>query len=175
MKVRLALIGMAISLALGGVANADDAADPAAPVKQIIAISQDIFKADAPAKDDYFSDKWLTVLFSSALAKQAKEGFAKAQANDEPFIDYDPVLGGQDGCQPKDVSITDAGIKDGVSDVVARFRASYCFDGSDNAFTETHFKVIVENGKAVIDDIVNTVPDGDPISLRDVMKSYFEQ
>lgn len=159
-------------LTLAGASLADDA-DPIAPVQKIMEISQGMFKESDPSTDDYFSDKWLPQLFSSAFVTIARKGFAKAQENDEPFIDYDPVIGGQDGCQPKDISITNAGQKDGVTDVVARFRATYCFDGSDNAFTETHFKVIQENGQARIDDIVNIVPDGDPISLREAMRNYF--
>jgi hypothetical protein len=159
-------------LTLAGVALADDA-DPTAPVQKILQISQGMFKDSDPAADDYFSDKWMPQLFSSAFVTIARKGFAKAQANDEPFIDYDPVIGGQDGCQPKDLTITNTGQKDGAADVVARFRATYCFEGSDNAFTETHFKVVQENGQARIDDIVNIVPEGDPISLRETMNSYF--
>jgi hypothetical protein len=31
----------------------------------------------------------------------------------------------------------------------------------------------MENGVAKIDDIVNIIPDGDPVSLRDTMNGYF--
>jgi hypothetical protein len=163
---------LAAFFALAVPALADDA-DPVAPVEKIMQISQGMFKETDPSGDDYFSDKWMPQLFSQAFADIARKGFAKAKENDEPFIDYDPVLGGQDGCQPKDLTISNAGPKDGAFDVVAKFRALYCFDGSDNSFSETHFKVVMENGVAKIDDIVNIIPDADPISLRDVMKSYF--
>ena len=159
-------------LALVSPVLADDA-DPTAPVQKIMQISQGVWKQDNPEQDDYFSDKWMPQLFSSAFVTIAKKGFAKAQANDEPFIDYDPVLGGQDGCAPKDLTITNAGPKDGGFDVVAKFHAFYCFDNADNRFSETHFKVVMENGAPKIDDIVNIIPDGDPVSLRDTMNGYF--
>ena len=159
-------------LAFAVPALADDA-DPTAPVQKIMQISQSVWKEDNPDQEDYFSDKWMPQLFSSPFVTIAKKGFAKAQENNEPFIDYDPVLGGQDGCAPKDLTVTNAGPKDGGFDVVAKFRAFYCFDGNDNRFSETHFKVVMENGAAKIDDIVNIVPDGDPVSLRDTMNGYF--
>ncbi|MET3612261.1 hypothetical protein ABID16_000566 [Rhizobium aquaticum] len=159
-------------LALALPALAADA-DPVAPVQKIMEISQSTLSGNDSTQDDYFSDKWMPQLFSSAFVAIAKKGFAKAQANDEPFIDYDPVLGGQDGCAPKDLTITNAGPKDGGFDVIAKFHAFYCFDNADNRFSETHFKVVIENGAAKIDDIVNIVPDGDPVSLRDTMNGYF--
>ncbi len=135
---------------------------PTAPVQKIMQISQSNLSGDDSNQDDYFSAKWMPKLFSSAFVTIAKKGFAKAEANNEPFIDYDPVLGGQDGCAPKDLTITNAGPKDNGFDVVAKFHAFYCFDNADNRFSETHFKVVMENGVAKIDDIVNIVPDGDP-------------
>lgn len=165
-------IALTAFLLLAGLAHAENA-DPTAPVQKIMQISQGVWKENDPAEDDYFSDKWLPQLFSSAFVAIAKKGFAKAEENNEPFIDYDPVLGGQDGCAPKDLTITNAGPKDGGFDVVAKFRAVYCFDGADSRFSETHFKVVMENGAARIDDIINIVPDGDPISLRETMNGYF--
>lgn len=159
-------------LAFAVPALADDA-DPTAPVQKIMQISQSNLSGDDSNQDDYFSEKWMPQLFSSAFVTIAKKGFAKAEANNEPFIDYDPVLGGQDGCAPKDLTITNAGPKDGGFDIVAKFHAFYCFDNADNRFSETHFKVVMENGAAKIDDIVNIIPDGDPVSLRDTMNGYF--
>lgn len=167
------LLTVAALFALSALARAEDAADPTAPVQKIMQISQGMLKDTDGQAEDYFSDKWMPQLFSSSFVAIARKGFTKAQENDEPFIDYDPVLGGQDGCPPKDLTVTNAGQKDGAYDVVAKFRGFYCFDGTDNRFSETHFKVVMENGVPKVDDIVNILPDADPVSLRDVMNSYF--
>lgn len=165
--------------ALSSYAHAAGTVDPLAPVKAVISIVE---KNDSAQDDsdadyvDYLSGVPLHENFSVAFAAIAEKGEAQAEQDDQPFVDYEPVLGGQDSCPMKDLSLTNDGEKDGVYTIVAKFKASYCFtDGGSNAVSETDFKVIAQDGKPVIDDIINIVPDSEPLSLKDVMKSYFEQ
>ncbi|MGR6469158.1 hypothetical protein [Rhizobium sp. PAMB 3182] len=126
---------------------------------------------------DYLSDEWLDRDFSAGIAKLYREGSKTAAEKDEPFIDYEPVIGAQDFCPLKDVDVKLAGEKDGVYDVVASFKAESCFgdDGDSKSVTQTHFRVIEENGKPVIDDIVVKRGDEEQDSLKKIMQDYLAQ
>lgn len=126
---------------------------------------------------DYLSDEWLDRDFSAGIAKLYREGSKTAAEKDEPFIDYEPVIGAQDFCPLKDVDVKLAGEKDGVYDVVASFKAESCFgdDNDSQAVTNTHFRVIEENGKPVIDDIVVKRGDEEQDSFRKIMQDYLAQ
>jgi hypothetical protein len=126
---------------------------------------------------DYLSDEWLDRDFSAGIAKLYREGSQRAAEKDEPFIDYEPVIGAQDFCPLKDVDVKLAGEKDGVYDVVASFKAESCFgdDGDADAVTQTHFRVIEENGKPVIDDIVVKRGDEEQDSFKKIMQDYLAQ
>lgn len=142
-------------------------------VQKIMQISQSNLSGDDFSQDDYFFEKWMLKLFSFVFVMIVKKGFVKVEVNNEFFIDYDLVLGGQDGCVLKDFMIINVGLKDGGYDIVVKFYVFYCFDNVDNCFSEMYFKVVMENGVVKIDDIVNIVLDGDLVLLCDIMNGYF--
>lgn len=141
---------------------AAQAADYKAPVAEIMAAAttnwQDMgTDTDTPPPyTDYFSDDFLKRLYSKDFAAKYKEA-AKYPAYDDggsPF-DYDPIIGGQDGCALKDVTTTEGQPANGAEDVTVTFDNSHCFGerGADWQPEKLVFKLIEEDGRAVIDDI----------------------
>lgn len=153
--------------------------DPMVPVKAVVKMAEASFNENAevdPEAADYLSQKALKENFSAAFIDEFERGLKKAQENDEPFIDYDPVSGGQDSCPLKDVTYSAPVEKDGAYDITIHFKSIYCFgDEFADEVDQTRFHVIIENGKPLIDDIINIFPDTDPISVRQVMDDYFKE
>ena len=138
------------------------AADFKAPVSEVMAAAianwQDM-ATDAgtpPPYTDYFSDDFLARLYSRDFVAKYREA-AKYPAYDDggsPF-GYDPIIGGQDGCALKDVTTTEGPPAEGAEDVSVTFDNSHCF-GERTADWQPEklvFKLIEEDGRAVIDDI----------------------
>lgn len=154
---RFGLVALALLLPV-----AAQAADYKAPVAEIMAAAttnwQDMgTDTDTPPPyTDYFSDDFLKRLYSKDFAAKYKEA-AKYPAYDDggsPF-DYDPIIGGQDGCALKDVTTTEGQPANGAEDVTVTFDNSHCFGerGADWQPEKLVFKLIEEDGRAVIDDI----------------------
>ncbi|WP_411035801.1 hypothetical protein [Shinella sp. BYT-45] len=138
-----------------------EAADFKAPVSEIMSAAAANWQdtgpnGEAPPNVDYFSEDFLKRLYSRDFVARYREA-AKYPAYDDggsPF-DYDPVIGGQDGCALKDVTITEGRPADGAEDVTVTFDNSHCF-GERAAGWEPErlvFKLVEEDGRAVIDDI----------------------
>lgn len=139
-----------------------EAADYKAPVSEIMSAAttnwQDMgTDSDTPPPyTDYFSEDFLTRLYSKDFVAKYKEG-AKYPAYDDggsPF-DYDPIIGGQDGCALKDITVTEGQPAGGAEDVTVTFDNSHCFGerAADWEPEKLLFKVIDEDGRAVINDI----------------------
>lgn len=166
------MIFSALFLLLPAVAGA---ADPAAPVREVMAAAQsnwlDVPDTKRPEYVDYFSDDFLQRLYSSDFTK-AYRAALEYPAYDEgssPF-DYDVITMGQDGCELKDVKIAPGTTQAGRTDVKVTFDNSHCFGerAADWKPSEVHFLVVEEGARPVIDDIVRQM-DG-PQSLKSEMK-----
>jgi hypothetical protein len=138
------------------------AADFKAPVAEILSAAttnwQDMgTDTDTPPPyTDYFSEDFLKRLYSKDFVAKYREA-AKYPAYEDggsPF-DYDPIIGGQDGCALKDVTTTEGQPAAGAEDVTVTFDNSHCFGErtSDWQPEKLVFKLIEEDGRAVIDDI----------------------
>ena len=154
---RFGLVALAFLLPLSV-----QAADFKAPVSEIISAAtanwQDMgTDSDSPPPyTDYFSEDFLMRLYSKDFVARYKEA-AKYPAYDDggsPF-DYDPIIGGQDGCALKDVTTTEGQPANGAEDVTVTFDNSHCFGerAADWQPEKLIFKVVEEDGRAVIDDI----------------------
>ena len=139
-----------------------EAADFKAPVAEVMAAATANWQAmgtdtdTPPPYTDYFSEDFLKRLYSKDFVAKYKEA-AKFPAYDDggsPF-DYDPIIGGQDGCALKDVTTAEGQPENGAEDVTVTFDNSHCFGerASDWQPEKLVFKVIEEDGKTVIDDI----------------------
>ena len=154
---RFGLVALALLLPVSA-----EAADFKAPVSEIMTAAtgnwQDMgTDSDTPPPYvDYFSEDFLTRLYSKDFVAKYREA-AKYPAYDDggsPF-DYDPIIGGQDGCALKDVTTVEAQPANGAEDVTVTFDNSHCFGerASDWKPETLVFKMIEEDGRAVVDDI----------------------
>ncbi len=151
------------------------AADPSAPVNEIMQEAVKGWAEEAQAGEDYFSPARLGRIYSEDFAKAYREA-AKFPAYEEggsPF-DYDVIVSGQDSCSIKDLSVTPGAPADGKSDVTVTFDNTHCFGErpADWKPSELHFIVIEEGGKPVIDDIVRA---GDAGSLKSELQAIASQ
>jgi hypothetical protein len=157
MMSRLGLVALALLLPVSV-----EAADFKAPVSEVMAAAaanwQDL-GADTdtpPPYADYFSEDFLKRLYSKDFVAKYKEAAKYPAYEDDgsPF-DYDPIIGGQDGCALKDVTTTEEQPANGAEDVTVTFDNSHCFGerAADWQPETLVFKVIEEDGRAVIDDI----------------------
>ena len=138
------------------------AADFKAPVSEVMAAAttnwQDMgTDTDTPPPyTDYFSEDFLKRLYSKDFVTKYREAakFPAYEDGGSPF-DYDPIIGGQDGCALKDVAITEGQPANGAEDVTVTFDNSHCFGerASDWQPEKLVFKLVEEDGRAVIDDI----------------------
>lgn len=151
--------------------------DPLAPVREVMDLTVANWSDSVEEWKGIFEGDRLGRLYTKELAalyKQAAEKTARLFDSDEPVdpFDYDVVTNSQDGCPLEDVTISLAGEKDGVSDVLARFRLWACEDNEDtkNLVNEVHFDVVEEDGRPVIGDI-HHVMDGERYSVTGELKA----
>ncbi len=151
------------------------AADPAAPVNEIMQEAVKGWAEEAQAGEDYFSQARLDRIYSQDFAKTYREAakFPAYDEGDSPF-DYDVIVSGQDSCTIKDLTVAAGPQSDGKSDVKVTFDNTHCFGerAADWKPSELHFMVIEEGGKAVIDDIVRT---GESGSLKGELQGIASQ
>jgi hypothetical protein len=182
MMPRIGLVALALLLPLSA-----EAADFKAPVSELMAAAatnwQDLgtdTNADPetpPPYVDYFSEDFLKRLYSKDFVAKYREA-AKYPAYEDstsPF-DYDPIIGGQDGCALKDVAITEGQPANGAEDVTVTFDNSYCFGDrtADWQPEKLVFKLIEEDGHAVVDDIERTSFD-DGASLKKELEEIAQE
>lgn len=135
------------------------AADPTAPVNEIMQEAVRGWAEEAQPGEDYFSEARLVRIYSQDFARAYREAakFPAYDEGDSPF-DYDVIVSGQDSCSIKDLNVTAGPEADGKSDVTVTFDNTHCMGERDNDWkpVELHFIVIEEAGHPVIDDIVRT-------------------
>lgn len=156
-------------------AGACQAADPTAPVKEVIDVAAGNWTAVDPASEDVFGESRLDRLFSADFASAYREA-SKHPAYDLPDgettgspFDYDPIAGGQDGCPFENIRIED----DGDGQVTALFNNRKCFgDGPEyQEDTVLIFHIEEEGGRPVIDDIYPVVNGNSGESIKDELKT----
>lgn len=154
---RFGLVALALLLPISV-----QAADFKAPVAEIMSAATANWQEmgtdtdTPPPYTDYFSEDFLKRLYSKDFVARYKEA-AKYPAYDDggsPF-DYDPIIGGQDGCTLKDVTTAEGQPANGAEDVTVTFDNSHCFGERVAGWQPEKlvFKLIEEDGRAVIDDI----------------------
>ncbi|CAN7497319.1 hypothetical protein LJR255_003342 [Pararhizobium sp. LjRoot255] len=152
-----------------------EAADPAAPVNEIMQEAVKGWAEQAQPGEDYFSEARLGRIYSQDFTKIYREAakFPAYDEGDSPF-EYDIIVSGQDSCAIKDISVATGAQADGKSDVKVTFDNTHCLGErtADWKPNELHFMVIEENGRAVIDDIVRT---GDAGSLKTELQGIASQ
>ena len=146
------------------------AAGPADPVQKVMDITVKNWSGEAENWKYVFDEDMLTSLFSKDFVAQYRE----SGETGDPF-GYDVVTNSQDGCPLADVSVTPGAVKDGVTDVTAKFKLWACMDEAEMKATvdEVHFDVVEENGRPVISDI-HRVGDEGRDSLREEMANIIK-
>ena len=165
------LVAAAVLMLAAGTALA---ADPTAPVREVIDVTAGNWKSENPTSEDVFSKDRLARLFSADFAAAYAEA-SKHPAYDPPEgettgspFDYDPIAGGQDGCEFKDIRVED----DGDGQVAALFNNMACM-GDDPANKEDRvllFHVKEEGGRPVIDDLYVVVDGNSGESFKDELR-----
>ena len=159
----------AVAILFACSAGAASAADPAAPVRVLFDI------ATGKAAGEIFDDKRLKDVFSQSFADTYRIALKVTDmaGMQEGLFDYDPLVGGQDGCELKVLSLKALEpVKQGDSaytPVEVTFDNMSCFEGYENKPPRVEqFKVVLENGKYVVDDYNNGETDetGKPFSLK---------
>lgn len=157
MMKRMMPIGPSLAVVL--LSTAAFAADPADPVKTLMAAAG--WHGDgAPTVDaeDYFDESLLSSIYSASFV----EVYRLAQKVDELsdgqgyMTGYDVVIGGQDSCPLKDVRIETRPVVDLVTPVAVYFDAVSCFGQTPNLKeASTIFHVVQQDGRYVIDNFWN--------------------
>jgi hypothetical protein len=91
---------------------------PDASPEAIVKVLYDGYRANAGY--DYLGDKLRPRYFSAATADLIKRVFVKSEADNEPGIDYEPLIDGQDG-EVKDLTIVQTLSTPPKATVEARF------------------------------------------------------
>ncbi|MFN7165551.1 MAG: hypothetical protein ACK4NV_00780 [Pannonibacter sp.] len=153
------------------------AADVLAPVREVMSATEANWREGASEFQDVFAEDRLVRLFSKDFVERYRKAASTEYAKEagSPFS-YDVVVNGQDGCALRNITITPGPAKGGATEVLAKFQNLTCFgnDQEYQAFTETRFKVITEDGKPVIDDII-TMMDGSALSIKSELDALAAQ
>jgi hypothetical protein len=140
-------------------------------------IAQRLWSDNPPETLDYFEPERLSRLYSAAFIATYKEArkhpafeLEPGQTEGDPF-GYDVIVNSQDGCPLEDLNVAKSGEEGGVTTVTATFKLWRCSsDPAERDFpSEVRFRIIEENGRPVIDDIVRML-DGEGLSLVEEMQ-----
>lgn len=162
------VVATCMSLLAGGALAAD--ADEAVKVLMDMAANNAAVEPGSNAVyADYFAPGMLLGYFSDGFVRDFTTALLKQkEGHSQLMIDWDPVLGGQDGCVPKDVTYGKPVTKGAVTEVLVSFKRSWCYDGdaeTKEEVTQVTYRLVEEGDEVgdnhfVIDDIhfVNDVP-----------------
>jgi hypothetical protein len=152
-------------------AHAQSAIDP---VARIMKVAEARWATAEGGTENYFDnlDRDFSKDFATVYREAAK--FPAYDGGDSPF-DYDVITSSQDGCPLKDMKISPAGEKDGVSVVGVSFRLMACAPDAESqaVVSELKFDVVTEGGKPVIAD-VHRLSEGKWNTLLGEMKEGLE-
>lgn len=152
-------------------------ADPLTPVNEVMDVARQLWGENPPETLDYFEPDRLERLYSASFVAAYKEARKHPAFEPEPGetegypFAYDVIANSQDGCPLEDVNVARSGEEGGVTTVTATFKLWSCSeDPAERDFlSEVRFKVIEENGRPVISDIVRML-DGEGLSLVEEMQ-----
>jgi len=156
---------------LPAVAHAESAIDP---VTRIMKVAEARWATTEGGAANYFDhlDRDFSQDFAAVYREAAK--YPAYDGGDSPF-DYDVITSSQDGCPLKDMTISPAGEKDGISTVAVSFRLMACAPDAESQaiVSELKFDVVTEGGKPVIAD-VHRLSEGKWNTLLGEMKDGLE-
>jgi hypothetical protein len=137
------------------------AGGPMELLKAAAGASEDVAATTRPDEQDsdYFSEDRLARLYTRSFVNAYRAAWTKQEAGENGgyLLGADPIVGGQDSCPFKDLSIEVMKPQSIYVYVVARFRASYCFGNpsDEKRVTTVNFSTILEHGTFKIDDILH--------------------
>lgn len=156
-----------------------EAADMTQPVKTLMKLAEENWRAENAGANDYFSEDLLGTIYSKSFA-DAYRAASKFPAFDLPEgettgspFDYDVIANGQDGCPFENVRVED----DGDGQVTALFNNRACMgdDPANKEDTVVIFHVEEEGGKPVIDDIYQVENGNSGKGLKEQMLEIAKQ
>lgn len=132
-------------------AHGQSAADP---VNRIMDVAKARWESVEGSSTDYFEklDRDFSKNFVAVYREASK--YPAYDEGDSPF-DYDVITSSQDGCPLKDITVSPASEKDGVSVVDVSFKLWTCNTDAESlaSVNQLKFDVVMEDGKPVISDI----------------------
>jgi hypothetical protein len=174
MITRLAVATFLLITAPFVISSSALAAGPEDPVRSIMDVATALWSDRGADGQDYFDEARLKALYTKAFVAAYREA-AKYPLYEEaggPF-GYDVVANSQEGCPLKDIAITNAGEKAGVTDIKVTFKLYTCYTDDPSykdKVSEVHFDVVTEDGKPLIADFHRIADDGKPDSLMKEMQ-----
>ncbi|WP_051558740.1 hypothetical protein [Allorhizobium undicola] len=179
-RVTKVLAGTLALAAWGSAVLPANAADDAVEkVKEIMAVTLHnsmIKPGDKPPAADYWDPATLMVSYSRGFTHDLTAALLHMKdAGEQMFLDYEPVLGAQDGCPLRKVQYKAAPEDKGVTRVTVTFEAFYCLGDSPDLRKPTvvWFDLVREgwdneNRWFVVDDIRHPAQRGEAaVSLRE--------
>lgn len=160
--IRTAVAAVGLAVCAGGPAAASDPVEPVQVLLDMAVYNAGVEPGAKAVYDDYFSAGMLLTYFSEGFVEAYTQALmARRKERDTMLLDHDPVLGGQDGCAPKDVTYGAPETKAGVTLLKVQFKTNWCYDGAyegKDALTEVTYRLVQEDdevGEAryVVDDI----------------------
>lgn len=152
MKLRLAF-GLALVLSAPAVAAPQD------PVRNLLDAASHNFAPGAHDIQDYFSPERLNTIYSKDFVARYLEANERAKRNDEGVLLKDMIIGSSvGGCAFEDIKLEVEPPKNGLTEVHATFLPYTCMEGDpiQSEMRTVTFLVKTENGREVIDDIIQT-------------------
>ncbi|MBD3805443.1 MAG: hypothetical protein IE919_19755 [Thioclava sp.] len=162
------IVATIMSLLAGG-AFAADADEPVKVLMEMAASNAAVEPGPNAVYADYFAPGMLLMYFSDGFVRDFTTALLKQkEGRSQVLIDWDPVIGGQDGCAPKDVTYGKPETKGAVTEVLVGFKRSWCYEAdaeTKDEVTQVTYRLVEESDETgekrfVIDDIhfANDVP-----------------
>ncbi|WP_180898224.1 hypothetical protein [Martelella soudanensis] len=151
--------------------------EPAQPVREVMAVTENNWAAGSAQYEALFSEDRLSRLFSADFQMRYAEAMETpyAQEAGSPF-DYDVVTNAQDGCPLENVTISPPKPVNDVFHVTVRFQAFSCMGEAAEyqTYSTARFSMIQENGATRIDDIVAINPIGLMLSAKEQLQAVID-
>lgn len=149
-------------------------AAPRDPVLDLLGAVTANYRPGSRGHEDYFGDTRLDSIYSRAFAASFRAAWNRVMEDDEGIFEGDILTGADDGCPLADIALTDKADGTGGTLVDARFKPLTCLRGRPEADRTVHlvFKVIRQDDRDVIDDIVRIGDDGRERSVRAEMDGF---
>lgn len=168
------MIRRILTLCFGLAASMPAFAAPQDPVRNVLAAASHDWRQDITENEDYFSEARVNSLYSRAFVKSLMDASALASANDDGIFEMDFLINSQTGCPFENIRLEDKPAADGATLVDTRFNAFRCLTNSEDTTRVSHlvFRVVHQDGRDAIDDIVRIDDAGKETSMRHEMDLY---